>query len=77
MASLLAALLALAKAFPAFAAMIERAGDELRAARLAQTHDEIDAAVSAAQRAPWVCPPACPHRLRDAGAAGETVSPTP
>ena len=73
-------LLALAKAYPAFASQLERAATEIRRQRLAATHDQIDAAVDAAQAAPWVCPARCPlHALgvHDTGTASATVPKTP
>jgi hypothetical protein len=69
--SALAALLALAKAFPAFASLLEQVAAEIRAQRLAATDEAIDRAVAAELARPWVCPARCPHagRLREPGSA--------
>jgi TPP-dependent indolepyruvate ferredoxin oxidoreductase alpha subunit len=80
MASLLGLLLTLAKAYPALARQIEQVAEEIRRQRLAATHDAIDTAVTAAQRAPWACPAACPHRddrdrLHDARPASPALPP--
>lgn len=73
-------LLALAKAYPAFASQVERVASEIRRQRLAATHDQIDAACDAAQAAAPVCPADCPLRalrLHDTRTAGATVPQTP
>jgi hypothetical protein len=73
-------LLALAKAYPAFASQVEQVATEIRRQRLAATHVQIDAACDAAQAAAPVCPPDCPlraFRLHGTGTAGATVPKAP
>ena len=77
---MLSLLLAFATAFPSFARLLEGAAAEIKRQRTAATHDQIDAAVDAAQAAPWVCPARCPlHALgvHDTGTASAAVPKTP
>jgi hypothetical protein len=69
--TIVALLIAFAKAVPAAAKLFDQIGDAWREHRRTQAHARIQDAVAAAQAAPWECPAACPHRLQHDQPAAE------
>lgn len=60
--SLLSLLIALAKVAPVTIRLADEFSAKWAEHRRTATHARIDQAIATAQRAPWECPAACPHR---------------
>lgn len=75
--SLVALLIALAKAAPLGLRLADEFSAKWAEHRRTATHARIDQAIATAQRAPWVCPAACPHRLSHGAELGGPAAGAP
>lgn len=67
MASLVSALVALAKALPALDALLDKANAALAEHRRSRANAQTDADLARVQAQPWRCPATCPHRMQHDG----------